>query len=76
LGINRQANQLFLRPNLPPLWPEYEAKMKFHDAVYTIQVKWGSENTLSVNGKKYAKIHAGIKLKKTGKHEIIRIVKA
>ncbi|EJF76141.1 hypothetical protein ME7_01130 [Bartonella birtlesii LL-WM9] len=76
LGINRQANQLFLRPNLPSLWPEYEAKMKFHDAVYTIKVKWGSENTLSINGKKYAKVHTGIKLKKTGKYEIIRIVKS
>ncbi|MBB6158614.1 hypothetical protein [Bartonella doshiae] len=37
--------------------------MKFHDAVYTIKVKWESENTLSVNGKKYAEVHTGIKLK-------------
>ncbi|WP_425522882.1 glycosyl hydrolase family 65 protein [Bartonella doshiae] len=63
LGTNRQANKLFLRPNLPSLWTEYEAQMKFHDAVYTIKVKWESENTLSVNGKKYAEVHTGIKLK-------------
>lgn len=75
LGINRQGNLLFLKPNLPSFWPEYEVKMTFHDAVYNIKVKWGSENKLSVNGKKYTKVHAGIQLQKTGKHEIIRTVK-
>ncbi|WP_208435571.1 GH36-type glycosyl hydrolase domain-containing protein [Bartonella phoceensis] len=76
LGINRQADRLFLHPHLPSSWPEYEAKMKFHDALYTIKVKWGSENTLSIDGKKYAKVHAGIQLQKTGKHEIIRILQS
>ncbi|EJF85072.1 GH36-type glycosyl hydrolase domain-containing protein [Candidatus Bartonella washoeensis] len=76
LGIQRQGNQLFLRPHLPSSWPEYEAKMKFYDALYTIKVKWGSQNTLIVDGKKCAKLNAGIKLKKTGKHEIMRILKS
>ncbi|EJF98132.1 hypothetical protein MEI_00631 [Bartonella vinsonii subsp. arupensis Pm136co] len=76
LGIKRQDNQLFLHPNFPSFWPEYETKMKFHDAVYSIKVKWGSENKLSVDGKNYAKLHAGIQLQKTGKHEIIRTVKS
>lgn len=76
LGINRQNDQLFLHPHLPSSWPKYEVKMKFHDAVYTIKVQWGSENMLSVNGKKHTKIHAGIELQKTGKHEIIRTIKS
>ncbi|MCZ2157728.1 protein ndvB [Bartonella sp. 220] len=76
LGINRQGNLLFLKPNLPSSWPEYEVKMKFYDAVYNIKVKWGSENKLSVDGKKYTKVHAGIQLQKTGKHEIIRTIKS
>ncbi|WP_019223162.1 GH36-type glycosyl hydrolase domain-containing protein [Bartonella rattaustraliani] len=76
LGIKRQDDQLFLHPHLPSSWPKYEAKMKFHDAVYTIKVQWGSENMLSVNGKTYTEIHAGIGLQKTGKHEIIRTVKS
>ncbi|WP_435521228.1 GH36-type glycosyl hydrolase domain-containing protein [Bartonella silvatica] len=76
LGIHKKADQLFLRPSLPSSWPKYEVKMKFHDAAYTIKVKWGTENSLHVNGKKCAKIHAGIKLQKTGKHEITRTVKS
>ncbi|EJF83499.1 hypothetical protein MCU_01184 [Bartonella elizabethae Re6043vi] len=76
LGIQRQGDLLFLKPHLPSTWPEYEIKMKFYEAVYTIKVKWGSENTLHVNGKKYTEVHTGIKLEKTGKHEIIRILKS
>ncbi|PIT71030.1 GH36-type glycosyl hydrolase domain-containing protein [Bartonella tribocorum] len=76
LGIKRQGDLLFLQPHLPSIWPKYEAKMKFYDAVYTIKVKWGSENTLHLNGRKYTEIHTGIKLQKTGQHEIIRIVKS
>ncbi len=76
LGINRQAHQLFLHPHLPSSWPEYEAKVKFHDAVYTIKVKWGSENMLSVDGKKYAEIYTAIQLHKMGKHEIICTLKS
>ncbi|GAA5096929.1 glucoamylase family protein [Bartonella acomydis] len=76
LGIDRQNDQLFLRPHLPSFWPEYEAKMKFYEAVYILKVKWGSENTLTVNGKKYAHVQAGIKLEKTGKHEIIRTLQS
>ncbi|UNF43904.1 protein ndvB [Bartonella krasnovii] len=76
LGINRQNDQLFLEPHLPSSWSEYEAKMKFHDAVYTIKVKWGAENMLRVDDKNYAHIQAGIKLEKTGKHEIICVLKS
>ncbi|MGF7157075.1 GH36-type glycosyl hydrolase domain-containing protein [Bartonella heixiaziensis] len=76
LGIQRQGNLLFLKPHLPSSWPKYETKIKFYDAIYTIKVKWGSENMLSVDGKKYAKLNAGIKLKKIGQHEIIRILKS
>ncbi|WP_455476022.1 GH36-type glycosyl hydrolase domain-containing protein [Bartonella sp. B17] len=72
LGIHRQANQIFLHPNLPSCWPEYEVKMKFYNAVYTIKVKWGSQNMLSVDGKEYVEMDTGIELKKTGNHEIIR----
>lgn len=76
LGIKRQADRLFLHPNLPSSWPKYEAKMKFHDAVYTITVKWGSTNMLYINGREYSDIYKGIKLKKTGKHEIICTLKS
>ncbi|MCZ2203439.1 GH36-type glycosyl hydrolase domain-containing protein [Bartonella sp. A05] len=76
LGIHCQADQLFLRPHLPSDWPEYEVKMKFHNAVYTIKVKWAEDNILSINGKVYAKIDTGIQLKKTGHHEIVRTLKS
>ncbi|WP_254473576.1 GH36-type glycosyl hydrolase domain-containing protein [Bartonella sp. B1098] len=76
LGIQRQGDLLFLKPHLPSTWPKCEVKMKFYEAVYTIKVKWGSENILHVNGKKYTEVHTGIKLQKTGKHEIIRILKS
>ncbi len=75
LGIQRQGDLLFLQPYLPSIWPKYEVTMKFYDAVYIIKVKWGPKNMLHVNGKEYAEVHTGIKLKKTGQHEIIRIVK-
>ncbi|WP_375608959.1 GH36-type glycosyl hydrolase domain-containing protein [Bartonella sp. AC53GZZY] len=76
LGIQRQGDLLFLQPHLPSIWPKYEAKMKFCDAIYTIKVKWGSENMLYVNGKEYTEVHTGIKLQKTGQHEILRIIKS
>ncbi len=76
LGINRQDDQLFLDPHLPSFWHECEVKMKFHDAVYTIKMKWGTENVLHVDGKKYAEIHTRIPLQKIGKHEIICILKS
>ncbi|WP_425277562.1 GH36-type glycosyl hydrolase domain-containing protein [Bartonella florencae] len=76
LGIQRQGDMLFLKPHLPSIWPEYEAKMKFYEAVYILKVKWGSKNTLSVNGRKYAHVQTGIKLEKTGKHEVIRTLKS
>ncbi|WP_336278757.1 GH36-type glycosyl hydrolase domain-containing protein [Bartonella sp. CB175] len=76
LGIHRQDNLLFLHPNLPSSWPEYEAKMQFDSAVYKIKVKWGNQNTLSVNGQKHAEVCGGIKLEKTGRHKIIRTLKA
>ncbi|WP_413154271.1 GH36-type glycosyl hydrolase domain-containing protein [Bartonella sp. cb54] len=76
LGIHRQANQLFLYPHLPSFWMKYEAKIKFSDAVYTIKVKRGLKNILHVDGKEYANVHAGIKLKKAGIHEIIRTLKS
>ncbi len=76
LGIKRQGDFLFLHPHLPSFWPEYEAKMKFYEAVYILKVKWGSENILRVNGKEYAHVQTGIKLEKTGKHEIIRVLKS
>lgn len=50
--------------------------MKFYEAVYILKVKWGSENIFRVNGKEYAHVQTGIKLEKTGKHEIIRILKS
>lgn len=75
LGIHRQGDFLFLHPHLPSFWPEYEAKMKFYEAVYILKVKWGSENILRVNGKEYTHVQKGIKLEKTGKNEIIRILK-
>lgn len=76
LGIKRQADQLFLHPHLPSSWPKYEAKMKFHDAFYTITVKWGNTNMLYINGREYSDIYKGIKLKKIGKHEIICTLKS
>ncbi|AFR25829.1 GH36-type glycosyl hydrolase domain-containing protein [Bartonella quintana] len=76
LGIHRQGNQLFLHPHLPSSWPKYEAKMKFYDAVYTIKVKRGSKNILCVDDREYSDVHTKIKLKKTGKHEIIRTLKS
>ncbi|MBB4075960.1 cyclic beta-1,2-glucan synthetase [Bartonella fuyuanensis] len=76
LGIHRQGDFLFLHPHLPSFWPGYEARMKFYEAIYILKVKWGSENTLSVNGKEYAHVQTGIKLEKTGKHEIIRTLKS
>ncbi|WP_406603992.1 GH36-type glycosyl hydrolase domain-containing protein [Bartonella gliris] len=76
LGIKRQGNLLFLKPHLPSSWPEYEAKIKFYDAVYIIKVKWGFQNLLTVDDKEYAKVNTGIKLKKTGKHQIIRTLKS
>ncbi|KEG15790.1 hypothetical protein H705_01220 [Bartonella bacilliformis Cond044] len=75
LGIHRQANQLFLRPRLPSFWPEYEAKIKIHDALYTIKVKRTKEDTLSINGKEY-NIDTEIELEKTGHYEIIRTLKS
>ncbi len=76
LGIQRQGDLLFLQPHLPSIWPKYEATMKFYDAVYSIKVKWGPKNMLYVNSKEYTEFHTGIKLQKTGQHEIIRIVKS
>ncbi|WP_375681209.1 GH36-type glycosyl hydrolase domain-containing protein [Bartonella sp. AP60NXGY] len=76
LGIQRQGDLLFLQPHLPSIWPKYEATMKFYDAVYCIKVKWGPKNMLYINSKEYTEVHIGIKLQKTGQHEIIRIVKS
>ncbi|WP_375705043.1 GH36-type glycosyl hydrolase domain-containing protein [Bartonella sp. AA86SXKL] len=76
LGIQRQGDLLFLQPHLPSIWPKYEATMKFYDAVYRIKVKWGPKNMLYVNSKEYTEVHIGIKLQKTGQHEIMRIVKS
>ncbi|WP_375696404.1 GH36-type glycosyl hydrolase domain-containing protein [Bartonella sp. AP331QHHD] len=76
LGIQRQGDLLFLQPHLPFIWPKYEATMKFYDAVYCIKVKWGPKNMLYINSKEYTEVHIGIKLQKTGQHEIIRIVKS
>ncbi|WCR55609.1 MAG: Cyclic beta-1 2-glucan synthase [Bartonella clarridgeiae] len=71
LGLHLQAGKLFLRPHLPSSWPEYEAKMKFHNAVYKIKVRRANKNMLNIDGKEYIKIDRGIKLKKTGNHEIV-----
>ncbi|WP_438752157.1 GH36-type glycosyl hydrolase domain-containing protein [Bartonella rochalimae] len=71
LGLHLQAGKLFLRPHLPSFWPAYEAKMKFHSAVYKITIRRANKNMLSIDGKEYNKIDQGIKLKKTGNHEIV-----
>ncbi|MDD9328850.1 MAG: hypothetical protein PV353_00160, partial [Bartonella sp.] len=71
LGLHLQAGKLFLRPHLPSFWPAYEAKIKFHNAVYKIKIRRANKNMLSIDGKEYNKIDQGIKLQKIGNHEII-----
>ena len=50
LGLRFRGGLLYLEPQLPFSWPGYEARLKLSQGVLEIQVVFGAENRLTLDG--------------------------